>query len=195
MFFLRLRFWLTVLKLLPLTFLAFLMWLQVPEIRYDTGPKTPVAVSAPDELRVERFPRATFVAISGRADFGRAFVYRRYGLSYTYFNIAPFGTRLVVRTYDEVTDDWETLTTFLGKLRPFAGQPFSYKIRAIYAEEFGEDIPADAFFLALEDVPRTSGWQVGALVLGGIFWAAAFYALFVHRWKRQPHAARPPADA
>jgi hypothetical protein len=181
MFLLRRRFWLTVLKGFGLLFVGGMIWVQIPELRYDLGPKRPLAITGPEELSDGRFRRSTFVSIHGKPNFERAFVYRRYGLSYTYFNIEPYGTRLVVRTYDKVTDEWKELSRFLGKLCPFKDQPFSYRIREIYRERFQVDIPENAFFLALDDVPRPSGWQFGAVAFAGVLWLAMFYLFFLYR--------------
>jgi hypothetical protein len=181
MFLLRKRFWLTVLKVFGLLFVGGMIWVQIPEILYDLGPKQPVNITDPDELSMERFGQAVFAAIHGKPDFENAFVYRRYGLGYTYFNVEPYGMRLVVRTYDKVTDEWKDLNRFLGKLRPFDGQPFSYRVRQIYDEKFQIEVPEKAFFLALDDVPRPSGWQLGAVVFAGVLWVAMFYLFFLYR--------------
>ena len=181
---LRGRFWLTVLKLFALVFVASMILIQIPELGYDFGPKEPVEISGPEELTPSRFSRATFVSLSGTPNFDRAFIYRRYGLSYTYFQIESYGTRLVVRTYEEVDDDWETITQFVGKLRPFGRQPFSYRIRDIYLDRFQEEIPQDAYFLALYDVPKTSGWQIGAVALAAVMWVVMFYMFFFFRRKK-----------
>jgi hypothetical protein len=183
MFLLKGWFWLTLLKVGALVFVGMMIAIQVPEIRYDLQPQKPVPVRKPEELTHERFPRATFVAVHGTPNFEKAFIYERYGLSYTYFNIEPYGLRLVVRTYEQVTDDWKQLDRFLGKLRPFEGQPFSYSIRHIYADRMEIEVPEDAFFLALDDVPELSGWQVGAAILATLIWLVMFYFFFL--WGRR----------
>ena len=188
MFFAKARFWLTILKILLLAFIAWMISLQLPELQYDLGPSRPVVVTAPEELTAERFGRATFVSVAGKPNFERAFIYKRYGLSYTYFNIDPYGPRLVVRTYEEVTDEWENVNRFLGKLRPFEDQPFSYRIRQIYRDKFATDIPDGALFLALDDVPRLSGWQVAAVIFASVLWVVVFYVMFLFR-RRRPLAA------
>jgi len=185
LFFLRGRFWLLVLKILALSFVGAMFLVQIPEMRYDLGAKEPVVVSGPRELSFEKFPRATFVAVEGKPDFQKAFVYKRYGLSYTYFNIDPHGMGLVVRTHHKVTDEWRDLDRFLGKLRPFRYQPFHYRIRDIYKEMFDTPVPRDAFFLALDDVPRLNGWQVGAMIFAAVLWAGMFYMFFFFKgWKK-----------
>jgi hypothetical protein len=181
MFLLSKRFWLTVVKVFGLVFVGGMVWVQIPELRYDLGPKRPVEISGPEDLSIERFGHATFVSIAGKPNFKRAFVYRRYGLSYTYFTVDPYGMRLVVRTYEKVTDEWKDLNRFLGRLRPFKRQAFSYRIRHIYREKFSVEIPENAFFLALDDVPRSSGWQLGAMAFAGCLWAVMFYLFFLYR--------------
>jgi len=187
-FLLRKNFWLTVLKVLALAFVAFMLIVQIPELRYDFGPRQPVDIGGDGELAPGRFARATFVSLQGTPDFDRAFIYRRYGLEYTYFLIQPYGVRLVARTYEKVDDDWKTITQFVGKIRPFARQPFSYRIRDIYRERFDVEIPRDAYFLALYDVPQPSGWQIGAVIFAAILWGVMFYMFFFFRWRR----IRPP---
>jgi hypothetical protein len=186
MFLFRKRFWLTVLKVLALAFVGWMITLQIPELQYDLGPETPVQITSPDQLTRERFPHATFVAIEGTPSFENAFIYRRYGLAYTYFNVEPYGLRLVARTYEDVTDEWTQLHRFVGKLRPFERQPFSYRIRDIYEDRHGVEVPQDAFFLALYDVPEVSGWQIGAVVFASVLWLVMLYLFFIHRWKTRP---------
>lgn len=186
MFFLRLRFWITLAKLFALAFVAVMGLLQVPELAYDLGSKTPAEVLGPDDLDPERFPRPTFAAVEGRADFERAFVYRRYGLDHTYFQVEPYGRRLVVRTYEKVGTDWNDLRRFMGRLQRFDQQPFSYRIREIYRDRLGVEVPEGALYLALGDVPRVSGWQVGAVGLSATLWLGMLYGFFFHGRRRKP---------
>ena len=171
-------------KVLFLIFVASMIVIQIPELQYDLGDPTPVTIAGPEELSSRRFPGTVFAAIQGKPDFQRGFVYQRYGLSYTYFNLVPYGVRLVVRTYEPVNEQWKELDRFLGKLRPFKRQPFHYKIRDIYKEKFDVDIPEDAFFLGLDDVPKLSGWQVGAVIFAGILWLVLFYMFFLFGRKK-----------
>jgi len=171
------------LKLGVLVFVSAMIAVQVPELMYDLGPDRPFPIGNPEDLSTKRFPSATFVSVSGKPDFRNAFIYRRYGLSYTYFTLQPYGLRLIVRTHSRVTDEWKALERFLGKLRPFRRQPFHYRIRDIYQEKFQVTIPEDAFFLALDDVPRINGWQVGALAFGSLLWFVMFYVFFLYRSK------------
>ena len=171
------------LKIVALLFAGSMFSIQIPELRYDLGPKTPVIIDESGEITEitpEAFPRSTFVSLGGQSDFTHGFVYKRYGLSYTYFNIKPYGMRIVVRTYQPVTDEWKKLNRFVGKLRPFNRQPFHYKIRKIYRDKFQIDVPAEAFFMALDDVPRISGWQIGATVFSGLMFLFIFYITFIY---------------
>jgi hypothetical protein len=170
-------------KLFALAFVAAMILIQIPELGYDFGPKEPVEIAGPEGLEPGRFNRATFVSLTGTPNFDRAFIYRRYGLSYTYFLIEPYGLGLVARTYEEVDDTWKTISQFVGKLRPFDRQPFSYRIRDIFEERFQEEIPQSAYFLAIYDVPKPSGWQVGAVALAGALWGLMFYMFFFFRRK------------
>jgi hypothetical protein len=178
------RLGITLLKVFVLAFVGVLGLFQIPELRYDFGPRQPMEVANFEELAAGTFPRSTFVSIHGTPDFEHAFTYRRYGLPFTYFNVEPYGLRLVVRSYDKVTDEWKQLNRFLGRLRPFERQPFSYRIRQIYREKMKVEIPADAFFLALDDVPRPSGWQLGAVGFSAVLWLLMLYLFFVRGWRR-----------
>jgi len=184
LFLFRLNFWLPILKTVALIFVSGMILVQIPELLYDLGSRIPVIVSGPDDLSVRNISSATFVSIKGEPDFEKAFVYKRYGLSYTYVNIKPYGMRLIARTYEPVTDEWKGLDRFLGKLRPFKRQPFHYRIRDIYKDKFQASVPEDAFFLALDDVPRLNGWQIGAFIFACVLWAAMFYLFYIYRWKR-----------
>jgi hypothetical protein len=183
--------WLIPLKLLALGFVGGMVLVQIPELRYDFGPTSPVTVSGPEDLSSTLFSRATFVSVSGTANFERGFVYQRYGLNYTYFTLEPYGMSLVVRTYHKVTDEWKDLNRFLGKLRPFNKQPFSYRIRQIYRDNYKIDVSEDTFFLALDDVPKPSGWQVGAMLFAGLLWLIMFYMFFFYRgWRDKEKSTR-----
>ncbi len=181
MFLFRLSFWLLLLKLFALAFVGMMAVMQIPELRYDYGAVTPVAIESPEELQRLAPRKATFVAVTGRPDFERAFVYKRYGLAYTYFTAKPYGPLLVVRTHEAVDDNWKEIGTLVGRLRPFEDQPFSYRIRDIYRDQVGLEVPAEAYFLALHDVPRPSGWQIGAVAIAGTAWLAMLYGFFLHR--------------
>jgi len=185
LFFFRKGFWLTLLKILALVFVGAMIRVQIPELRYDFGPASPVIISGPEELSQTRFPNATFVSVAGTPNFERGFVYQRYGLHYTYFTIEPYDIRIVVRSYKKVTDEWKVLDRFLGKLRPFNKQPFSYRIREIYRDRYQIEVPEDTFFLALDDVPKPSGWQVGALIFASVLWMIMCYLFFFYRGRNK----------
>lgn len=181
MFLSRLSFWLLLLKVLALVFVGIMAIMQIPELRYDFGPKTPRSVDGVEALRSVAARSPLFAAVRGTPNFDQAFVYRRYGLAYTYFTAEPYGPFLVVRTHEAVDDDWKAIDTLVGRLRRFEDQPFSYRIREIYRQQVGLEVPAEAYFLALHDVPRPSGWQIGAVAVAGTAWLAMFYGFFVHR--------------
>lgn len=168
-------------KLAVLGLVGFMALIQLPELRYDLGPETPLVINSPKELRQQQLNRPLFVAISGRADFGSAFTYQRYGLIFTYFTLQPYGLAIIARTHERVTDDWTRLDRFLGKMRPFTEQPFSYRIAEIFQEKNGTPLPADTYFLALDDVPRLSAWQAGAVIFSFLLWCLLFYLFFFYR--------------
>lgn len=177
-----LRLLLTVAKIAALSLLALMAWIQVPELTYDFGKKEPVEINNPADLDPSRIPGTTFAVVRGTPDFSQAFIYRRYGLDHHYFTVDPYGYQLVVRTYGEITDEWKGFTSFVGRLRPFERQPFSRYIRAIYKDRFDVTLPEKAYFLALDDVPKHSGWQVGGFVLAILMWVGFFWLFFL--WKR-----------
>ncbi len=181
LFLLKKQFWLTLLKCSFLVFVGNMVLLQIPELSYDFGPKQPLEIAGLEELTSERLSKTTFVSIKGMPNFDKAFIYQRYGLNYTYFIIDPYGMRLVARTYEKVTDDWKNINSFLGKLRPFNKQPFSYRIRQIFKDRFQEEVPGNAFFLALYDVPEPNAWQIGAVIFSSLLWLILFYFFFIRR--------------
>jgi len=167
------------LKIAVLLFVAFMVWMQVPEMSYDFGSKTPIEIDDPSRLSTQYLSGTVFASIKGTPDFTNAFVYRRYGLDHRYFTVEPYGMMLVVRTYDEITEDWRLLNRFVGRLRSFEQQPFSRYIAAIYLEKFGVSVPTDAWFLALDDVPKPSRWQTGGLILAGAIWLFLLWFFFL----------------
>jgi hypothetical protein len=172
------RFWVILLKIIGLAFVGSMIVVQIPELKYDLGSKKPFEISSVEDLKPETIGRASFVTIAGVPNFDRAFVYQRYGLNYTYFIIEPYGMQVVARTYEKVNEEWNNLSLFVGKLRPFEDQPFSYRIREIYIEQHQEIVPHNAFFLGLDDVPKPSGWQIGAVCFAGTLWGVMFYMFF-----------------
>ncbi|MFC1607303.1 hypothetical protein ACFL47_04965 [Candidatus Latescibacterota bacterium] len=165
-------------KCAALLFVALMILVQIPELRYDFGASKPLTISSPEELNDAHIVRSTFSSVEGTPNFDLAFVYKRYGMSYTYFTLEPYGVKLILRTYDTVTDEWKNIDRFLGKLRPFDDQPFSYSIRKIFKDKNQIDIPENSYFLGLRDVPKPSGWQVGAIVFASILWLVMFYMFF-----------------
>lgn len=174
---------LLILKLLCLALPAGMAAIQVRELRYDYGSKTPVPIESPEELHAADIGHATFVRLAGKGDFDHAFIMHRYGISYTYFLLEPYGRTVVVRTYQPVDDNWRDIRQFVGKLRPFDQQPFSYRVRESFAKQYGVDIPADAYFLALYDVPKPDGWQIAAVVFSTVLFLAMLYFFFLRRKK------------
>lgn len=190
MFLLRKRFWLTVLKLFALAYVGGMIWLQVPQLSYALGPKRPLPINSPKELASLGLDRPAFVSIAGTPDFDHAFEYPRYGLTMTYFNVREYDMMLLVRTYDKVDDDWLKLEHLLGRLKPFDREHFARRIREIYREQFSIEVPQGAYLLALDDVPRLSGWQVGAVAVAGTAWVAMLYFFFLWR-RRRPVSPGP----
>ena len=174
-----LRAILTFLKIFLLVFVAFMAWMQIPELFYDLGSKKPVEITDPSDLLESQIRGTVFASVKGTPDFTNAFVYQRYGLDHHYFTVEPYGMKVVVRTYDEITDEWKQIGRFVGRLRPFDKQPFSSYIAAIYLERFGVTVPGDAWFLALDDVPKLSGWQIGGLILSSVIWVILFWLFFL----------------
>ncbi|MGD8353225.1 MAG: hypothetical protein PVJ01_03590, partial [Pseudomonadota bacterium] len=125
------------LKIFLLLVIAFMAWLQIPELLYDFGSRTPVMIEDPSQLTSSTIRGTVFASIKGTPDFTNAFIYKRYGLDHHYFTVDPYGMKLVVRTYDEITDEWRQINRFVGRLRAFDEQPFSRYIAAIYRDRFG----------------------------------------------------------
>ncbi len=190
MFLLRKRFWLTIVKLIVLAVVALLGYLQVPELRYDLGPKTPKVISGLDELQAQPLGRPTFATVVGEGDYDKAFVYKTHGLAYTYYLLKPYGEKLVVRTYEKVTEEWRKIVRAVGRLRGFHRLPFSRTVRAAFKSQFDVDIPADAYFLARDDVPKLSAWQVSAEIFVIVVWVLLLYFFFLRRRKTRRNVDR-----
>ena len=176
-------FWITLLKIFLLVFVASMVAMQFPELRYDSGSKEPVQIQRPGDLSPDRLPPKVFASIEGRPDFSKAFIQQKYGLTYTYFAVQPYGLKLVVRTFDTVDEDWKQMDRLVGKLAPFDDQPFSYRISEIYETEFQETIPENAYFLGLYDVPKIDGFQLGAVIFASVMWIVMFLMFFVFKLK------------
>jgi hypothetical protein len=153
---------------------------QIPELRYDFGPKEPVKVESVDELTIERFGQSTFASVRGKPDFTKAATFAKYGVRYTYFLLAEYGTKFVVRTSEPVNQEWAGIDSHVGRLRPFRQMPFSRSVRAGFRQHFDLGIDADAFFLARDDVPRPNGWSIGAASFASVLWLVLAYFFFVH---------------
>lgn len=190
MFLARRKFWFGVLKTVALAYAAFLILLQAPELGYDFGPRTPVRIEDPAQLEPQRFAHATFASVAGTPDLDRAFVYGRHGVFFTYFLLEEYGPRLVIRSYEPVTEESQQINRFVGRLRPFERQPFDHRVRQTFAAEFDIEIPPGALVLSMDDVPQASAWQVGGVGFVGVLWAVMFY-FFVVRPIRKRAERRP----
>jgi hypothetical protein len=175
-----LKVFLTFLKILLLLFLALMVKFQIPELRYDLGTKEMVHIKSLEGLSIERFQRSTFVSIHGKADFTKAATFSKYGVPYTYFLLDEHGPKLVVRAPEKLSEKWAEIDVHIGRLRPFHRMPFSRSVHAGFRKLFDVDIPEDAFFLARDDVPRASGWSIGAVAFAGILWCLLVYLFFIH---------------
>jgi len=175
------RILLVVLKLFLLAVVAMMIRLQVPELRYDLGTREPVEIASVNDLSAERFPQPAFAAIQGKPDLTKAAVYASHGVPFTYFLLEGYGARLVVRAPEQVDQEWADINIHLGRLRPYHRMPFSRSVHAGFHQLFDIRIPDDAFFLARDDVPRASGWTLGAVIFAGVLWCVLAYFFFIHR--------------
>lgn len=153
----------------------------MPELRYDFGPKEPIKIESTEQLEAARSPRSVFVSIKGRPDFTKAATFAKHGVRYTYFLLAEYGPRLVVRTPEQVSEEWKDIQFHVGRLRPFKHMPFDGTIRIGFREKFDIGIPEDAFFLGRDDVPQPNGWSICAFVFSAVLWCVLFYFFFIHR--------------
>jgi hypothetical protein len=174
------RVFLTILKLFLLLVVTAMIKFQIPELRYDFGPKEPAKVESVQELSVERFPQSTFASIRGRADFTKAATFAKYGVRYTYFMLEGYGNKLVVRTSEPVNEQWAGIDFHVGRLRPYRRMPFSRSVRAGFRKHFDLGIPEDALFLARDDAPRPNGWSIGAVSFASVLWLVLAYFFFIH---------------
>ncbi len=172
---------LTVLKLFLLAVVTMMIRVQIPELRYDFGPREPVEVASVDDLSLERFPLPTVASIHGKPDLTKAAAYATHGVPFSYFLLDGYGTKVVVRTPEKIDPAWADISVHIGRLRPYHRMPFSRSVRAGFQQLFDVHIPDDAFFLARDDVPQPSGWTLGAVIFASILWCVLAYFFFIHR--------------
>lgn len=177
------RIFLTFLKIIVLLVVAGMVKLQIPELRYDLGPKEPLRIESPEDLATKDFGRSTFVSIRGKADLSKAATFTKHGVRYTYFLLDEYGDRLVVRSRETPNEDWAKIEFHVGRLRPYHRMPFSRSVRAGFAGLFDVTIADDAFSLARDDVPALSGWSVGAVTFAGVLWCVLACFFFLRRRK------------
>lgn len=152
----------------------------IPELRYDFGPKEPTTIKSPEQLEAACSSRDVFASIRGKPDLGKAATFTKHGVRYTYFLLEQYGQKLVVRTAEEVSEEWTDIEFHIGRLRPFKRMPFDRSVRAGFRTHYDIGIPEDAFFLGRDDVPRPNGWSIGALVFSIVLWCVLFYFFFIH---------------
>ena len=189
------KFWLTSIKVFLIAFVLFMVAIQIPELRYDALGKRPVIINSAADLVPELLGGSSYAKIAGTANFDSAFVYERYGLSYIYFTLDPYGIQIVARAYGTDSGEWDKVTLFEGKLRPFDSQPFSYVIRDIFADQNDGQPPApDAFYLGVGDVPAANAWQIGSMIFALLMLAAMVYFFFFFHRSSQLRIFSDPLD-
>ena len=158
-----------------------MVYFQLPELRYDFGPKEPVMIDSPEQLADALTGRQIFASVKGTINFDRAATFSKHGVRYTYFMLNEYDTALVVRTYETINEDWAGLDRHLGRFRKYRRMPFSRSVRAGFHKNFDITIPDSAFFLGRDDVPKPSGWSVGAAIFAVTLWCILVYFFFVRR--------------
>ena len=171
---------LTCIKLFLLLVVTAMIKFQIPELRYDFGTKEPISIESLDELSAARSARSVFASVRGKADFTKAATFSKYGVRYTYFLLTEYGDKLVVRTLEEVGEDWAQIDFHVGRLRPYDRMPFSRSVRAGFRKHHDVSIPEDAFFLGRDDTPRPNGWSIGAVIFASVLWCVLVYFFFIH---------------
>ena len=179
------RVLLTFLKIVILLVVAGMVKFQIPELQYDLGAKEPVRIESPEDLSTGHFGRSTFVSVRGTPDLSKAATFAKHGVRYTYFLLTEYGDKLVVRSTETPSDDWGQVEFHLGRLSPYDRMAFSRSVRAGFAQLFDTTIPADALSLARDDVPRLSGWSIGALIYAGVLWCVLAYFFFIRGYLRR----------
>jgi len=180
------RILINVLKLAALAFPVLLLYVQIPELRYDIGPAEPAEVHKVDDLKPFAGKHSTFVAIHGKGIFDKAFIYKTHGQAYLYFPVESYGETLIIRSYERPTeeneDQWQRIDRWVGRLQPLRKLAFKRHVLRAFKERYGVDVPADAFYLARDDVPKLSGWQIGAIVYAILLLIALLFFFYVRPW-------------
>ncbi len=174
------RIFLIFLKVFLMLVVTAMFRFQIPELRYDFGPKEPVQITSPNDLSVDQFAQATFASVHGTPDLSKAATFAMHGVRYTYFLLEGYGPKLIVRTAEQVDEQWSQIQVHMGRLRPYRRMPFSRSVRAGFRKHFDLGIPEDAMFLARDDVPRLSGWSIGAVIFASVLWLILAYFFFLH---------------
>jgi hypothetical protein len=184
------RIALALVKMLIMAVATLMIIVQIPELRYDLASGEPVQITAADQLSPARYAGPTLAVVHGTPDFERAAIFAKHGVQFTYFLLEEYGTALVVRAPEPLTEEWKQIDRHVGRLRTYARMPFRRSIRAGFRSNFGVELPEDALFLARDDVPRLSGWAIGAAVFSTALWCILFYCLFI--WHGTRIARRRP---
>jgi len=174
------RIVLTCIKLFLIIVVTSYFKFLIPEMRYDFGPKEPVKIESLEQLAEARSSRDVFASVRGKPDFTKAATFSKHGVRYTYFLLEEYGPKLVVRTPEQVSEEWADIEFHLGRLRPYERMPFDRSVRIGFRTKLDVVIPEDSFFLGRDDVPRASGWSIGAFVFASVLWCLLFYFFFVH---------------
>ncbi|UCD50046.1 MAG: hypothetical protein JSW27_21255 [Phycisphaerales bacterium] len=185
------RVFLTFIKIFLMLVVTAMIRFQIPELRYDLGSKEPVQITSPNDLSIQRFAQSTFASVHGTIDPNRAATFAMHGVRFTYFFLQDYGPKLVVRTSEQIDEGWTQIGTHMGRLKPYRRMPFSRSVRAGFRKNFDVGIPEDALFLGRDDVPRFSGWTIGAVIFASVLWCvlAYFFFLYGRTTKRAPKAS------
>lgn len=169
------RIALTIGKVLALLLVIRMIGFQVPELRYDFSSREPVLIESAQQLSIALHADSTFVSVTGTPDLTKAASFAKHGVLFNYFLLEEYGTTLVVRTPEPITEDWSNIEHHLGRLQVYQRMPFRRSVRAGFESLFGETIPDDAYFLARDDVPRPNGWNIGAVIFATLLWLVMAY--------------------
>lgn len=176
----------TVLKLFLMVVVTAMVLFQIPELRYDFGSKTPVQIASQEQLALLNINRSTFASIEGTVNFDRAATFAMHGVRYTYFQLNEYGSKLVVRTYEPIDENWAHIDTHVGRLKPYHQMPFSRSVRAGFRQHFDVTIPDDAYFLGRDDIPKFNGWSIGATIFAVVLWCVLVYFFFIRKQGLRP---------
>lgn len=152
--------------------LSVLILNYTPNARY--GMSKGDAISIPPEISLGEIEKNvdSFVSLSGHAEIGLGFTYKRYGITYYWIPLQTYEGRVLVRALSieqlRGPAPGSRPESYSGKLAKLDRVAFSKDIKAAYLSKNDVNLPEETYALLLDEEPSTYGFVV-FLYFGLIF--------------------------